>query len=97
MRIDFMTSDAVRAAIGRIGRTEDVQFSPAGDRLALVGHDANRLLVFDISVELEATLPRVVIDDFLELTSDSFRLPHGLCWLDERSFVVANRNGDIGF
>ena len=92
-----MTSDAVRAAIGRIGRTEDVQFSPCGDRLVLVGHDANRLLFFDIRIELEAQPPRVVINDFLELTSDSFRLPHGLCWLDERTFVVANRNGDIGF
>ena len=92
-----MTSDAVQVAIGRIGRTEDVQFSPSGDRLALVGHDANRLLILDIRVELEGSPPRVVIDDYLELSSDSFRLPHGLCWLDERSFVVANRNGDVGF
>ena len=92
-----MTSDAVRAAIDRIGRTEDVQFSPCGDRLALVGHDANRLLIFDIRIELETPPPKVVIDDFLELTSNSFRLPHGLRWLDEWSFVVANRNGDVGF
>jgi hypothetical protein len=45
MRIPVSTDASVASAVGRLGRTEDVRFSPSGRRLALAGYRTNRLLI----------------------------------------------------
>ena len=44
MRLAYSATEGVQAAIGRIGRTEEVVFSPGNGTLALVGIFEQRLL-----------------------------------------------------
>jgi hypothetical protein len=90
--IAYHASGDVRRAIGRIGRTEDVAFSPAGDRIAIAGFLNHRLLVLDIDADMAATQPRVALTGCLEILCDAFHLPHGLAWADESTLIVANRD-----
>ena len=93
MEVAFTVTDEVQAAIARIGRTEDVRFSPDQSRLALVGHHCNRLLILD--VEVGEAGQEIALTGSLEIESDSFDLPHGVAWLDRRTLVVANRASDV--
>jgi hypothetical protein len=90
MEIAFDAGEAVRAALARIGRTEDVRFSPDERRLALAGLEANRLLVLDVE-----TGPIVSLTGFIEIESDALRSPHGVAWLDPHVLAVANRGGAV--
>ena len=90
MEIAFDAGEAVRGALARIGRTEDVRFSPDERRLALVGLEANRLLVLDVE-----TGPPVSLTGFVEIESDALRSPHGVEWLDSQVLAVANRGGSV--
>ena len=91
--VAFSAARDVQAAIARIGRTEDVQFSPGGRRLALPGLKTNRLLVLDVEAEAGAVPPKVSLTGFLEVECDAFSAPHGVAWLDESILIVANREG----
>lgn len=95
MRIPFTAGAGVMAALRRVGRTEDVQWSPSGGRIALAGYTTDRVLVFDVQVELCGERVRVEVSGGLEAGSASFDHPHGLAWIDERTLVVANRYGRI--
>src|SRR3954464_7512471 len=96
MRIPFTADEPVSAAIRRLGRTEDVQWSPAGRRLALIAYDVNRVLILEADVDVDGDASRVELSGALEITSASFRHPHGVSWLDEDTLVVANREGAVG-
>jgi len=93
MRIPVKAGAAITAAIQRLGKTEDAQFSPSGRQLALVGLLTHRLLILDI--EAGGDPLQVHVSGALDVTSPSFKLPHGVSWIDERTVVVANRNGDV--
>jgi hypothetical protein len=85
----------VREAIERLGRTEDVKFSPDNRRLALAGFVANACLVFDVRIRREGHGRRIAIDDFAELRSDWLRDPHGFDFIGNGILVVANRAGAV--
>jgi len=93
MQIDFHASDEVRQALVRIGRTEDLAFSPDGRRLAIAGFARNRILVID--VELPETTPGdgLHLTGALEISSPALAAPHGVDFLDADTLVVANRAG----
>lgn len=93
MEIEYTASEKTRAAIARLGRTEDVQFSPDGSRLAVAAFDQNRLLILETEENWEVDPPTINLKNAIQVESDTFRQPHGLCWIDERTIVVANRNG----
>lgn len=88
-RLNFSASDAVSTALKRIGRTEDVKFSQDGKRLAICDYSNNRLMILDI----ESQKRGIKIKDYLEVSSEALKLPHGVCWIDESTLVVANRIG----
>ena len=93
MFVKFTAGKEVRKAIARIGRTEDVQFSPNGGRLAVAGFNKNRLLILGFEANWESEPPAIQLSDPLELESDALAQPHGLCWIDELTLIVANREG----
>ena len=93
-RIDFAASEEVRGVLRDLGRTEDVKFSPDNRRLAVAGYKKNKLVVFDVAIEVSAAGKRVSLQDFIEITSPSLHAPHGLCFIDDQTLVVANRWGD---
>jgi hypothetical protein len=84
-----------RAALARIGRTEDVKFSPDHGRLAIAGFHARRILVLGLRLDPTQRGPLLELDDPLEITSPALALPHGLCWADDRTLVVADRVGGV--
>lgn len=96
MRIPFKAGDAVASAIRRLGRTEDMRWSPSGRRLALAGYLTNRVLILEAVTETAAEPSRVELTGYLEIDSPSFNHPHGVAWLDEHTMVVASRYGTVG-
>lgn len=78
-----------------LGRTEDVMFSPSGQRLAVAGFRVNRIAVFAIQFEQQEKKRSVRLTDVVEIESPGLRGPHGLCFLDEDTLAVANRGGSV--
>lgn len=95
MQIEYSATDEARAAIARLGRTEDVQFSPDGSRIAVAALHENRLLILGVDASWDSDRPAVALRDPLEVESDALQLPHGLSWIDERTIAVANRMGQL--
>jgi hypothetical protein len=80
--------------MARIGRTEDVQFSPSGHLLAVAGFNENRLLILEVEAGW-GTEVTIALGGPLQVESAALQRPHGLCWVDERTLVVANRAGRL--
>ena len=93
--IQYTATDAAQRVIDGLGRTEDVQFSPTQRRLAVAGFHANRIAVFDVEIARVAGEPRVALNEVVEIDSATLKGPHGLCFLDEDTLVVANREGSV--
>jgi glycosyltransferase involved in cell wall biosynthesis/WD40 repeat protein len=93
MIINQILSNEVSLALARLGRTEDVKFSPDGRRLVIAGFDRNKILILEVDCLFTDTHKNVVINDFVEISSISFKKPHGLAFLDDKTLIVANREG----
>jgi hypothetical protein len=93
MQIDYDATDAVRQAIARLGRTEDLAFSPDGLRLAIAGFACNRVLVIDVEVPGATSGAGVRLTGALEIHSAALAEPHGVSFIDADTRVVANRAG----
>jgi DNA-binding beta-propeller fold protein YncE len=92
--IPFSADLDAQRAIDGIGRTEDVHFSPDNQRLALVGHLDNRLLVLGVRLAGDGATPRIHLHSPQEILSDAFAYPHGVFWINDETLIVANRQGD---
>ena len=95
MRIEFIASDEVKEALASLGRTEDVKFSPDNRRLAIAGFSKNKCVVVDIQFEISSTHKKVLLNDFVEITSPCLQEPHGLAFIDHETLIVANRSGAV--
>ena len=95
-RIGISASDQAQSSLDNLRRTEDVRFSPAGNRLVLADYEGNKLLFLSIDFE-ESTASgdtrKVVLHSPVEIRSASFSEPHGLSFLDDSTLLVANRTG----
>lgn len=86
---------SVLAALGSIGRTEDLCFSPDGSLLAIAGHVQNAALLLRVHIDRGTAGPSVRVDDFARLTSRQFGGLHGVDWLDDQTLVTGNRDGRV--
>lgn len=93
--LSIVASDQVSEALSRIGRTEDIRFSPDQRRLVLAGYVKNVCLILDIVVDRSAARPVIRIHDHVEIRSKSLNLPHGLDFIGANRLVVANRRGHL--
>ena len=93
--LQFSASDGVRDAIASLGRTEDLRFSPDNQFLAIAGFGRKKILMLRVRFEKNDAGPVVVSDDFMELTSEGIGRVHGIDFIDNRTLVVANRNGVV--
>jgi hypothetical protein len=93
MRLSYTTSKQVDEVLARLGRTEDVRFSPNKRRLAVVGFAANKIAVFDIRTKTSRGKPEINLPTAIELLSPDLALPHGLDFIDDDRIIVANRSG----
>lgn len=89
-------SSTAQATIDRLGRTEDVRFSPSNRRLAIAAFGADRIVVIDIERPRGAAgAGNIVLGDAIEVEAPALRRPHGLCFIDESTLAVANREGSV--
>ena len=93
--LSIVASDQVLEALSRIGRTEDIRFSPDQRRLVLAGYLKNVCLILDVEMDRSAAHPVIRIHDHLEIRSKSLNLPHGLDFIGGNRLVVANRRGHL--
>ncbi len=91
--MEIIATAHVREAISRLGRTEDIRFSPDNSRVAIASYGGDACFLFDIEVDRSACAPIIRITDYLEIRSTALRKPHGLDFIGERLLVVANRAG----
>jgi DNA-binding beta-propeller fold protein YncE len=92
----------VLGALAGLGRTEDLQFSPDNRRLAIAGFGRHRVFLVDLDLDHDlgvrggpvSVTVSVAVTGLVELGSPSLCEPHGLCFLDDRTLVVANRGGE---
>lgn len=93
--VHYTASTAAQRVIATLGRTEDVKFSPSNRRLAVAGFHQNRITVFDAAIGRSADKTQVALGGVVEIESATLRGPHGLCFLDEDTVAVANREGSV--
>jgi hypothetical protein len=84
----------VRDALQRIGRTEDVSFSPSNRRMALACFGRNTIAVADVAINGTSGRPHVAIAGVAEFSSPHLRTPHGVDFLDDDTIIVGNRGGN---
>lgn len=89
--IEYEAPPHVSDAIAAMGRTEDLAFSPSGRRIVITEFLRHRLFILDIDAGERDGSGRFVLTDCVELVSRSFLFPHGVCFLDEDTVAVANR------
>ncbi len=94
-KIAYTAVDEVHSAIGRLGRTEDIHFSPDNRCLAVAGMLKNKILILDIDISVSANKTEISFTDYLEVTSPSFANPHGIFWIDDETIITANREGEV--
>ena len=94
----------VAAALDGLGRTEDVCFSPDGNRLAISAFGARAVALVELDRRaFDAHLdrgdagppPAVRIGAMTRLHASGLAAPHGVAFLDAETIVVANREGGI--
>jgi hypothetical protein len=86
--LSYEALPGVRDAIERIGRAEDVRFSPDNRRLALPSYDHNSIVFVDVGVEGHASPPAVHVTGIVECTAERLDYPHGIEFLDDHTIVV---------
>lgn len=92
-KLDISAPSRIRGAIAALGRTEDIKFSPNNRRLAVAQFNDDRVCIFEISITPPQHGGYVEINSFVDISSPQLKGPHGLEFLDDQHFVVANRYG----
>ncbi len=93
--LNWTACEKATSVLTELGRTEDVMFSPSGRRLAVAGFRANRIAIFEIVIDAGPNGNMVLLTDVVEIEAPTLDEPHGLCFLDEHTLVIANRHGDV--
>ena len=88
--MEIVANASIHAMVSKLGRTEDIRFSPSGRRLAVACFGRSRIAVFEVD------FPKGHVIALLraaEISSPALQEPHGLDFLDEDRIIVANRLG----
>ena len=94
MRVAFSAPKHVDDVISRLGRTEDIRFSPDNKRLAVAEFSNNAIAIFDIGIG-GSSVGEVCLSGVREIFSSHLSHPHGLDFIDNDTIIVANRDGGI--
>src|SRR6266480_7869342 len=94
VEIRYTAQQSVTDAVGSLGRTEDVRFSPSNRRLAVASYYRNRIVVFDIDIASSSGATQVALTGGVELSSPALQLPHGLDFIDDNTLIVTSRGSE---
>jgi DNA-binding beta-propeller fold protein YncE len=91
----YTAPPSVADAIGALGRTEDVRFSPSNRRLAVAAFHRNRIVVFDIGIASSRGTTQIGLTGGVELSSPALQRPHGVDFIDDDTVIVTSRGSDV--
>lgn len=94
-QLDIRMSPQAHDVMERLGRTEDLRFSPDGSRLAILGFLRNICGLISLGIDRSGPMPVLHLEAGLELGFATMKHPHGVDFLDDRTLVVANRKGKV--
>src|SRR5712671_303059 len=97
LELQYAAPESVIDAIGSLGRTEDVRFSPSNRRLAVASFYRNRVVVFDVDIASSSGATQVALTGGVELSSSALQWPHGVDFLDDDTLIVTSRGRDVAF
>jgi len=92
-KILFTAPQNIQNIIFSLGRTEDVKFSPSGQRLAVASFAANKIAIFDVFIASSQNSKNITFTAAFEISSNFLKCPHGVDFIDDEKIVVANRDG----
>jgi DNA-binding beta-propeller fold protein YncE len=95
LELQYTAPQSVTDAIGSLGRTEDVRFSPNNRRLAVASFHRNRIVVFDIDIASSLGATHVALTGGVELSSPALQWPHGVDFIDDDTLIVTSRRSDV--
>ena len=95
MKLEYNTTDQIRHIIRRIGRTEDVKFSPDNSRFIIAEFITNKLHFFSVEFDQTVSPADITLTNYCLVTSPDIKNPHGVCFLDNERIVVCSRYGDV--
>lgn len=95
LEIEYTAPQSVIDAVGSLGRTEDVRFSPSNRRLAVASFHRDRIVVFDIDIASSLGATQVALTGGVELSSPALQWPHGLDFIDDDTLIVTSRRSDV--
>ncbi len=95
LEISLDAPQSIRAALRRIGRSEDVSFAPNNRRLALACFDHNSIAIVDVDITTAGDRSTVIVTGVAEYSSPCLMRPHGVDFLDDETVLVANRKGNV--
>jgi DNA-binding beta-propeller fold protein YncE len=95
LEIEYTAPQSVTDAVGSLGRTEDVRFSPSNRRLAVASFHRNRIVAFDIDIASSSGVTQVALTGGVELSSPALQWPHGLDFIDDDTLIVTSRRSDV--
>jgi hypothetical protein len=95
--LEYQATPEVRLMLSQLGRTEDLQLSPARRLLAITGFCSDRIIVFKLHLEASNGPPVIQMTDYVQFTSPALSHPHGIVFFDEHTVAIANRTGKVSF
>lgn len=93
--IPYETTPEIRQIISKIGRTEDLKFSPDYKRFAVTELFEKSVHIFSIETDRKSSPTGIFITGHSLVKSSKFNKPHGVTFLDNNHIVVCNRTGDV--
>jgi DNA-binding beta-propeller fold protein YncE len=93
--VQVVATPAVAAAVGSIGRTEDVAVSPDGTTMALAAFDTDAIAFIRFERRTIDRRPSIVVTSCTTVRVEGLRRPHGVAYLSDRTLVVANRESEL--
>ena len=91
----YTAPPSVADAVGALGRTEDVRFSPSNRRLAVASFHRNRIVVFEIDIASSRGATHIALTGGAELSSPALQRPHGVDFIDDDTVIVTSRGSDV--
>ena len=91
-KVEFKAPRFVDEIVRSLERTEDVKFSPSGDRLAVASYLSNTISIFDVSITGSKNSKQIELVNAAMISSSDLK-HHGLDFLDEEKILVTNRGG----
>ena len=85
-KVEFKAPRFVDEIVRSLERTEDVKFSPSGDRLAVASYLSNTISIFDVSITGSKNSKQIELVNAAMISSSDLKHPMGLIFSMKKKF-----------